>query len=191
MKKTLFLLSTITLASCASNVSTNDKYKEVEKTEQGVTIQIPKDWSFDDYDLIDLDENRKGVLHHGAIEPDPYVDCQELMNRHVNGGEDMHTDKGSFGFIGSYEDFGGDVFHENFRSETVNINGRKVFRTTSDYTSYGEPSEGNESGEYKGIYCWYCVELSNTKLGLFDFYPANKNEINLGDTIVSTMKLIK
>jgi hypothetical protein len=180
MKSFTILLLSIILVSCSTPEKENNRVK-IE--EQGISILLPDGWSFDGDDLVDNVGDRKGEFELGVVVPSPYIDCQEFSNRYMNGGKDMETDKGGYGFN---QEGGGDVFIENDKLDVVTINGKKLFRVSSDVTSYSE-----EFGNVKGSRCGYCVELSKNKLGLFAFYPDSENEVGLADTIMASMELLK
>lgn len=181
MKKVILIFITASLISSCSDV---DNVKKVEIPQEGVMMEIPENWSFDESMLLDQDKNKIGEFTLGVIQTIPQIDCEEFMNRLINEGDAIETDKGGYGFERAT---GGDVFFENFNLVAEEINGKKIFRATSNMTSYGE------DGEQKGMNCAYCVELSKNKLFLFDFYY-NEDQTHLygkSDTIMSTVELIK
>ena len=181
MKKVILIFITaILISSCSVVVNV----KKVEIPQEGVMLEIPENWSFDESMLLDQDKNEIGEFTLGVIQTTPQIDCEEFMNRLINEGDAIETDKGGYVFERAT---GGDVFFENFNLVAEEINGKKIFRATSNMTSYGE------DGAQKGIKCAYCVELSKNKLFLFDFYY-NEDQTHLygkSDTIMSTVELIK
>lgn len=181
MKNTLLMLILISFVISCTNNSTN--LKTVEISQEGVKMEIPEGWFFDESVLFDQDTSRVGEFMLGAIEPSPQINCKEFIDRYVNEGEDIDSDKGGYGFERAT---GGDVCFENVTSETKEINGRKIYRANSNVTSFGE------GGKYKGVSCSYCVQLAKNKLFLFDFYfdETPVPTFGLSDTIMSSVELI-
>jgi hypothetical protein len=175
---TIFLIVAFFTSGCHDA----EKVKKIELPQEGVSMQIPEKWNFNESDLFDQNKKIVGTIGIGTITTIPQIDCKEYMNRVINEGANIETDKGSIGFV---RPDGGDIFFENFKLDILEIHKRKIYRLHSNYSSYGE------SGEEKGINCQYCIELENHKLFLFDFYFDEKQAIQFGkaDTIISTVEL--
>lgn len=188
MKKLSILFSVFLLVACSLQ---NSGKEVVRLNKQGITIELPEGWSFDENDiLIDETGRKKGEWSYGVVTPNPRIECKEFSNRSINGGESVDTDKGSYGFVEDGEG-SGDVLIENSKLYSVQINQTNVFRINSDRYSFWEDEETGEGINHKEMLCRYCIDLPDNKLILFDYYPSNDSEIGRVDTLISSIKLIK
>lgn len=185
MKSYKVIVLTMLLGACSSEES---KKNLIEVQEQNITIEVPFGWSFDGDQLNDASGNKKGEWTLGVVESKPHIDCKEFSQRFMNEGDEMITDKGGYSF---YKAEGGDVSSENHQLTVVKIGEKKIYRITADLTEYYEDENTGESKVNKGIQCQYCMELSQKKMALFSYYPDSEKEINLADSIISTIQLIK
>jgi hypothetical protein len=185
MKSYKVIVLTMLLGACSSAESNKNL---IELTEQNISIEIPIGWSFDADQLNDASGKKKGEWTLGVVESNPHIDCKEFSQRLMNEGKDMITDKGSYSF---YKADGGDVSSENHQLTVIKISGKKIYRITADLTEYYEDENTGESKVNKGIQCQYCMELSQKKMALFSYYPDSKKEINLADSIISSIQLLK
>ncbi len=149
MKKKYFLLLLVSLIlSCKTRTIHTDI------PEQGVQLELPKGW-FYDYSLNSKDSLTIGEFNKGVIEPKPFINCKEFMNRLINEGDNFETDKDGYFFN---EEEGGDrLVNDNYKLKILEINGTKIYRASSTVTNYGED-------ETESNVCKYCVELSLSKI---------------------------
>jgi hypothetical protein len=187
MRNLSILFLVFLLVACSHEESGKEV---VHLNKQGVTIELPKGWSFDENDeLMDETGRKKGEWTLGVVTPNPQIDCKEFAYRFINAGETMNTDKGSYGFV--EDGINGDVLIENSKLYVVKINQANVYRINSDVTSYWEDDETGEAKMHKGIQCSYCIDLPQNKLGLFTYYASTDKEIGRADTLISSIELIK
>lgn len=199
--KTNYLLigALFLLTSCQNKISKTEELETPQTVEpisltmqdfvinsplEGVEMELPKGWYIEGRDLFNKDSIEVGDSFYGAILPTPRIDCKEFMDRVLNQGEAIETDKDTYDF--QWPEDGGDSYINKITLIEKMINGVSVYGAIEDWAGWDEAGE-----EVQWINCSYCVELAKEKLFLFEFSEDENHSFGYADTLMSTVRLIE